>query len=119
MEFCNKWDGKEASLPAGYQGPAGVTAVKLIKSWEVLDAESDEGFATKKTAELKKGDVILGANPNNNSIARILQTYGSDAFRFTTATGDSLHPKDWFDKYQTNAFTLIAIRDKMLELKRG
>ncbi len=116
---CAPWDGREVSLPSGYQGPAGVTAVKLIKDWVVLDAESESGFTTRKTADLLKDDIIIGANPNNNSIAIILRNYGIDAFRFIDALGMYYHPDDWFNKYKTNPFALIAIRNKMLELKGG
>lgn len=119
LEGCVPWDGREASLPAGYQGPAGITAVKLIKEWIILDAESEAGFTTKKTADLQKDDVIIGANPNNKSIAIILNNYGNDAFRFTDANGKYFHPKAWFDQYGTNVFALVAIRNKMMELRGG
>ena len=115
---CKRWSGKQESLPIGYNGPLGISAVGLIKSWDVLDAKSDKGFTTKKTDELRKGDVIIRATPNDNSIALILQHHGSDAFAFTDADRNKLNAKEWFDRYHTNPFEIVAIRNKTQELLR-
>jgi len=92
--------------------PPKVNVLKLIKSWDVLDAETDEGFRTVKTLELKADDVIVGCEPNNNSIRKILATYGNDAFRFISAAGQKLGPEAWSKQYGTNPFAVLAIMRK-------
>ncbi|MCK9569698.1 hypothetical protein M0R72_12215 [Candidatus Pacearchaeota archaeon] len=112
LDGCVPWDGIEGKLPTGALMPPKVDVLKLIKAWDVLDAESDEGFRTVKTSELKPDDAIIGCTPNNNSIRKILDTYGSDAFRFITATGQKLGPEAWAKAYSTNPFVVLAIMRK-------
>jgi hypothetical protein len=117
LEGCDNWSGQEASLPAGMNSTASVNVLQLIKSWDVLDASADAGFRTVKLADLKKGDVIVGAEPNNNSIIRILQTFGIDAFRFAPPDGHGqMNAEQWVAAYGTNPFTLLAIMRKRKEL---
>jgi hypothetical protein len=112
LNGCVAWNGIEAKLPTGALMPPAVNVLKLIKSWDVLDAESDEGFRTVKTADLKEGDAIIGCKANNNSIARIILTYGADAFRFTAAAGQAFGIKQWIATFGTNPFEVLAIMRK-------
>jgi len=112
LEGCVSWDGVEGKLPTGALMPPKIDVLKLIKSWDVLDAEADEGFRTVKTKDLKSDDAIVGCEPNNNSIRKILATYGNDAFRFITATGQKLGPEAWAESFGTNPFAVLAISRK-------
>jgi len=112
LEGCVPWDGIEGKLPTGALMPPKVAVLKLIKSWDVLDAETDEGFRTVKSAALQADDAIIGCEPNNNSIRKILSTYGNDAFRFISATGQKLGPEAWAKAYRTNPFAVLAIMRK-------
>jgi hypothetical protein len=112
LDGCVPWDGIEGKLPTGALMPPKVDVLKLIKSWDILDAEADEGFRTVKGSELKPDDAIIGCEPNNNSIRKILATYGSDAFRFITATGQKFGPEAWATKMGTNPFAVLAIMRK-------
>ena len=112
LNGCVAWNGIEAKLPTGALMPPAVKVLALIKSWDVLDAESDEGFRTVKAAELKPGDAIIGCKANNNSIARIIKTYGMDAFRFTAANGAAFSVAKWIATFGTNPFEVLAIMRK-------
>jgi hypothetical protein len=112
LDDCVAWDGVEAKLPVGSIMPPGVDVLKLIKSYDVLDAESDEGFRTVKASELKPDDVIIGANANNKSIAKIVDTYGMDAFRFIAAGGQQYSLDKWIETFGTNPFEVLAIMKK-------
>ena len=112
LEECVPWDGIEGKLPTGALMPPKVDVLKLIKSWRVLDAESDAGFRETKTKELTPDDAIIGATANLNSIKAILATYGSDAFRFMTATGQKVGPEAWAQRFGTNPFEVLAIMRK-------
>jgi hypothetical protein len=112
LEGCVPWDGIEGKLPTGALMPPKVEVLKLIKSWDVLDAETDEGFRTVKSAALQSDDAIIGCEPNLNSIRKILATYGNDAFRFISATGQKLGPEAWAKAYGTNPFAVLAIMRK-------
>jgi hypothetical protein len=112
LNGCVAWNGIEAKLPTGALMPPKVDVLKLIKSWDVLDAESDEGFRTVKAAELKPEDAIIGCKANNNSISRIIGTYGMDAFRFTAAGGQQFGVQQWIAQFGTNPFEVLAIMRK-------
>lgn len=112
LNGCVAWNGIEAKLPTGALMPPAVNVLKLIKTWTVLDAESDEGFRDVKAADLKPDDAIIGCHANNNSIARIILTYGPDAFRFTAAGGQSFGIKPWIATFGTNPFEVLAIMRK-------
>jgi hypothetical protein len=116
LEMCVPWDGKEQHLPRGANTPNGVSITALMKSWDVMDAEADSGFKTVKTADLQPGMVIVGATPNNNSILKIIQTYGSSAFQFENATGQKCTPEKWVEMEKTNPFTLLAVMRMMVKL---
>ena len=112
LNDCVAWDGIEAKLPVGALMPPKVMITSLIKSWDALDAESDAGFRTVKSAELKPDDAIIGCHANNNSIGRIIATYGPDAFRFTAAAGQAFGIQEWIAQFGTNPFEVLAIMRK-------
>jgi hypothetical protein len=112
LDGCVPWDGIEGKLPTGALMPPKVDVMKLIKSWDVLDAESVEGFRTVKTVALQPDDIIIGCEPNNKSIELILKTYGPDAFRFINAVGQKLGPEAWAKSMGTNPFAVLAISRK-------
>ena len=109
LDDCVPWDGREADLPTGANMPPKVDVLKLIKSWKVLDGESEEGFIEKRRAELLPEDVLIGAVPNKNSIRIILKTYGSRAFEFISAGGKKMGPEQWAATYGTNPFEVLAV----------
>ena len=109
LDCCIPWDGIEEKLPTGYQAPPGMDILKLIRSWRILDAETDEGFREVFSRNLKPGDCIIGATANKNSIKAIMATYGPDAFRFTDAHGQEHSAKEWAELAGTNPFELLAI----------
>ena len=109
LDECVPWDGKEAALPAGANMPPKVDVLKLIKSWKVLDGESEEGFIEKRRAEIQPEDVLIGAVPNNKSIKIILKTYGPQAFEFISANGKKMGPAQWAQAYGTNPFEVLAV----------
>ena len=114
LEECVPWNGKESSLPTGALMPPAIDVFKLIKSWTILDAESDEGFRVVRTRELQPEDTIIGAEANNGSIRAILKTYGADAFRFTDTQGTQLSPEAWASRMHTNPFALLAVTRKLM-----
>lgn len=111
---CVPWDGKEASLPVGGQLPVpGLTPEKLVKRWEVLDAESDEGSRFVKAAELKPTDIIIGAEMNKKSLERLYNTYGPGFVTIKRATGGpGITWEQWFKEFGTDGLALWAIRNK-------
>lgn len=109
LDACIPWDGIEEKLPIGYKAPPGVDVLKLIKSWKILDAETEEGVREVYARNLKPGDCVIGAVANNNSIKAIMRTYGPDAFRFTDAHGEEHTAREWAAIAGTNPFELLAI----------
>lgn len=109
LDACIPWDGIEEKLPTGYQGPPGVDIIKLIRSWKILDAETDEGIREVFARHLKPGDIVIGAKANKNSIREIMRTYGPDAFRFVDAHGEQHNATEWAAIAGTNPFELLAI----------
>jgi hypothetical protein len=115
---CIPFEGKEKELPTGANMPPAINVLKLIKSWTILDAESDGGAKTGlKAADLKPGDVIIGAEPNLKSLDRIVGTYGSSAFEFEDVNGKKLGIQGWIDEHKTNPFEVLAIMRKLRELQ--
>lgn len=74
---CLPFEGEEKDLPAGEQTKIpNFRAMDLVKRWEVLDVESDEGFRVVKKDELKPNDVIIGAQINENAVKAVMRAYG-------------------------------------------
>lgn len=114
---CIPFDGKGKNLPTGANLPPAVKILKLIKSWTVLDAESEEGVRTGlKAADLKKGDAIIGAEANKKSLDFIVGTYGPGEFEFIDANGKHLDVAGWIAAHGTNPFEVLAIMRKNREL---
>lgn len=114
---CIPFDGKGKNLPTGANLPPAVKILKLIKSWTVLDAESEEGVRTGlKAADLKKGDAIIGAEANKKSLDTIVGTYGPGEFEFIDVNGKHLDVAGWIATYKTNPFEVFAIMRKNREL---
>ena len=110
---CLPWDGLEASLPLGGKLKVpGLTPEKLVKAWEVLDAEAEEGIRKVKAADLKIGDIIIGAEMNKASLARLAASYGPDFVQIKEANGKLLSWVEWQAKYGTDGLALWAIRNK-------
>lgn len=110
---CLPFTGQEASLPLGYTVMVpGLTMKQFIYRVEVLDAEELEGFRTVKASELKPGDVIIGVQLNENSVKKVVDTYGGDWIRIKDATaGKDYNRMKWRDKYGTDGMELSAIKD--------
>lgn len=110
---CVPWDGLEASLPLGGKLKIpGLTPEKLVRAWEVLDAEAEEGCKTVKTADLKPNDIIIGAQMSKPALARLAASYGPDFVQIKEANGKLLSWQEWQSKYGTDGLALWAIRNK-------
>jgi len=112
--------GPVATLPSGGQSliPDWYPE-KVAKSWLVMDAESEEGAAQKKTKELVKGDLIIGVTLNTKTLAAIGKTYGDNFYMITSANGIQMTPKQWAAKFKTNGLGLVAIRNMRRKLGGG
>jgi hypothetical protein len=110
---CLPWNGQEASLPLGGQFKVpGLTPEKLVKKWEVLDAESEEGSRKVKAANLKEDDIIIGCEMNKASLARLAASYGPDFVMLKKANGPLVSWQTWYDEFGTDGLALWAIRNK-------
>jgi hypothetical protein len=114
------YDGPEAELPAGGNSKIpGWYPEKVAKSWTVMDAESEEGIAERKTKELTKEDIIIGVTLNNKTLAAVAKTYGEDFYKIKSANGVLMSPKQWFAEFGTNGLGLVAIRNMRRKLNGG
>lgn len=74
---CLKFDGDEKSLPVGIKTKIlGFRAIDLVRRWEVLDPEEDDGYRVVKRSEISSNDIVIGAQINEKSVDRIRGTYG-------------------------------------------
>jgi hypothetical protein len=103
----------EKSLPLGgsFKVP-GMTPEKLVKSWEVLDAEAEEGSRKVKTVDLKPGDIIIGAEMNRAALAKLAATFGPDFVAIRKASGGLVTWQAWYEEFHTDGLALWAIRNK-------
>ncbi len=110
---CIPWTGQEKDLPLGYTTVVpGLDVMNLIKRVEVMDAEEDAGYRTVKKAEVKKGDVIIGAVLNENTTKKIVETYGGSWIRLKDAnSGKNYNRMEWYNKFGTDGLELLAIRN--------
>jgi hypothetical protein len=113
--------GPEAALPVGgYSKIPGWYPEKIAKSWTVEDPETDEGFAEKKTKELKADDIIIGVTLNPKTLAKIVDMYGRDFYQIREANGSALMTLDqWQTRFKSNGLGLVAIRNKRKDLNGG
>jgi hypothetical protein len=109
---CLPWEGQEKSLPLGYTTMVpGLGIDKFVYRVNVLDAEEMEGFRSIKKSELKPDDIIIGAEMNEKSIKKIVDTYGGDWIRLKDAnSGKNYNRLEWQQKYGTDALELLAIK---------
>ncbi len=116
-----QYTGQGAELPlGGFSKISGWEPQMLVKTWTVIDAEADEGFAEKKTSELRATDLIIGCTMNTKSLEKIVETYGKDFYQVKNANGGPLMTLDkWQAKYHSNGLGLIAIRNMNIKLRRG
>jgi hypothetical protein len=110
---CVPWDGEEKSLPVGEQTRIpNFRAVDLVRRWEVLDVEEDEGYRVVKRSEIQPGDTVIGAQINEKSVAKIAATYGPRFF-VAKATGvDKLMDRgEWRAAFGTDVLVLQALKE--------
>ena len=98
---CVPWEGEERDLPVGEQTRIpDFRAVDLVRRWEVLDVESDEGFKVVKKEELKPSDKIIGAQINENSVKAIKKAYGERWFVANRADGKGPFTREeWYTNF--------------------
>lgn len=110
---CIPWTGQEAQLPLGYTIVIpGMTLSQLIYRVEVLDAEEEAGYKVVKKSEVKPGDIVIGVELNENSIKKVVDTYGGDWIRIKDANaGKDYNRMTWRDKFGSDGMELCAIKD--------
>lgn len=117
------YNGPEASLPlGGHSKIPGWYPEKVAKSWNVMDAESEEGVREKKAAELLKDDIIIGVTLNVKTLAAIAKSYGENFYLIKAANaGAWLTPKQWASQYpeNPNGLALVAMRNMRRKLGGG
>jgi len=110
---CIPWDGSEKSLPAGVKTLIPhFSAISLVRFWEVLDVEDDEGFRLAKPADIQPGDIIIGAMMSEAAFSKVCSSYGKDALLFRRAdTGKLMTRGDWIAVYGMDPLELQAIKE--------
>lgn len=84
---------------------------KIVATWMIADGSE------KKTSELTKDDIIIGATFNQKPLAAIVATYGKDFYQIREANGGPMLTLDqWQIKYGTNGLGLVAIRNMRTKL---
>lgn len=74
---CIPFDGDERKLPVGIKTMVpGFRAIDLVRRWEVLDPEEDNGYRVVKRSEIGPNDIVIGAQINEKSVDRLKRTYG-------------------------------------------
>ncbi len=118
--YCH-YDGPASDLPlGGYTKIPNWRPELLVRSWTVLDVDSEEGYIDKKTSELKKTDIIMGLTMNVKSLEKIVEFYGRDFYQIRDANGGPLMTLDqWQNKYHSNGLGLVAIRNQLFKLHGG
>jgi hypothetical protein len=87
-----------------------------------MDAESDEGVATRKTSELKRDDIIIGVNLNPKTLAAIYSSYGPNFYLIKAANaGPWMTPDEWAKAHpdMPNGLGLVAMRNMRQKLSGG
>ena len=84
---------------------------KIVAAWMTADGTE------KKTSELTKDDIIIGATFNQKALEAIVSTYGKDFFQLREANGGPMLTLDqWQTKYGSNGLGLVAIRNMRMKL---
>lgn len=113
---CVPWTGEEKDLPrGGYSKVPKLLPESLVNRWEVLDAEAEDGSRLVKKADLKPGDLIIGAKMNQKSIERLEANYGPRFMVLAEADAQMetamLTREAWREKYGTDGLALWALRN--------
>lgn len=119
---CLPWDGEEKSLPLGEQTRIpNFQAADLVRRWEVLDPEEDEGYRVVKRSELQDGDIIIGAQINENSVNKIVDTYGTRFFVAARSDrpGVLMNRAEWRVEFGTDVLELQALKQIRQKMKIG
>lgn len=119
---CVPWDGEERDLPVGSQTRIpGFRAIDMVRYWEILDVKSDAGFklveASKLQALLKKSKnaIVIGAQMNENSIKRIVGTYGKRFFVAKHTGSSRLYSRwEWKKSFGSDVLELEALKQLRL-----
>lgn len=118
-----EYRGAEADLPlGGHSKIPGWYPEKVARSWMVMDAETDEGTATRKTSELKPDDIIIGVYLNPKTLAAIYSTYGQDFYLIKGANaGNWLTPSEWKAAHpdMPDGLGLVALRNMRRKISGG
>ena len=110
---CLPWEGEEKDLPVGEQTRIpNFRAVDLVRRFEVLDVEADEGFRVVKPSELKPEDKIIGAQINENAFNKVVETYGRRFFVAAKADGGGklMDRWEWKEAFKTDVLELEALK---------
>jgi hypothetical protein len=117
------YNGQEADLPlGGHSKIPGWYPEKVARSWIVMDAESDEGTAIRKTGELKKDDIIVGVNLNPKTLAAVYSSYGPNFYLIKAANaGPWMTPDEWAKVHPDlpNGLGLVAMRNMRQKISSG
>jgi len=110
---CIPWDQSEKSLPAGIKTliPR-FSAINLVRVWEVLDVDTDDGFRLVKPRDLQPDDILIGAQMSEPAFKKICEGYGNDALLFRRAdTGKLLTRASWVGNYGMDPLELQALKE--------
>lgn len=109
---CIPWTGSEKDLPVGEVTTVpDFRAMDLVRRWEVLDVEEDEGFRTVKYSELKPTDKIIGCQMNEKSFDKVVSTYGKNFFKAARAGNGKMYNRwEWRDAFGSDVLELEALK---------
>lgn len=118
---CPCWNGEEKDLPTGeFPKVPNFQAADLVRRWEVLDVEEDEGFREVKRSELKPDDTIIGAVINEKAVAKVAAIYGPRFVTFAPAGGQNhLDRGEWREAFGTDALELQALKQIRQQVSGG
>jgi len=107
-----EYTGPGHDLPTGgYSKIPNWAPEKIVSTWMTADGSE------KKSDELTKDDVIVGATFNQKTLDAIVATYGKDFYQIREANGGPMMTLDqWQIKYGTNGLGLVAIRNMRTKL---
>ena len=109
---CVPWTGSEKDLPVGeITTIPNFRAIDLVRRWEVLDVEEDEGFRVVRAAEIKPTDKIIGCQINEKAFAKVVSTYGKNFFMAARANGGKKYNRwEWKANFGSDVLELEALK---------
>jgi hypothetical protein len=118
---CLEWTGNEKELPlGGWIAIPGMKVSKFVYRWKVADAEEEQGYVLKKSSEIKKDDILIGAVINNKLYEQVIGGYGPNSIRITLPnTTIQVNRMQWRDRFGTDGLELWALRVKRQEFNPG